>query len=188
MSQFNTKYLYLDNSGPGYLDTSGTLDTRLTYRRSDESLCGFVDANWCNCSLDRRSNRDMLLMSGAAISWESRKQQSVATFSTKAEYYCMTETIKDALNLKRFLRGLVGAIAIYNDNQGAQKQIDNTVHHSRTKHIDIKQRFIREAVDKEDVKFSYLSTEQMPADLLTKGIPRPRSEDYERAMGLTTCT
>ena len=54
---------------------------------------------------------------------------------------------------------------IYNNNQGAGQLIKNPIFHSRTKHIDIRHHFIREAYEENQIEPKYLSTEEMTADI-----------------------
>ena len=102
----------------------------------------YVDADWANCVIDRRSyTGSVFIFSGAAVSWESRKQRTVALSSTEAEYMAITDASKEAIYLIRFLKDLghpeLASVVIYNDNQGAGKLAENPVHHSRSKHIDV---------------------------------------------------
>lgn len=66
----------------------GTMDARLTYRLDDEAgLHGFCDADWAGDAADRRSVTGYTFMlQGAAISWNSKKQPTVALSTTEAEY------------------------------------------------------------------------------------------------------
>ena len=67
-----------------------------------------------------------------------------------------------------------GATVIFEDNQGCIALSDNPVSHKRTKHIDIRYHFIRERVASKEVELKYVATEDQLADLLTKGLPKPR--------------
>lgn len=84
---------------------AGTSSHGLLYRRTGEQLVGYVDADWGNCSVDRRSYTGLtFILAGAAISWESRKQHTVALSSTKAEYMGLTDAAKEAIHLMGFLK------------------------------------------------------------------------------------
>jgi hypothetical protein len=77
---------------------------------------------------------------------------------------------------------------IFNDNQGAGQLSKNQVFHNRTKHVDIRHHFIREAVGRGDIKVEYLPTDQMPADVLTKGLSSSKQNKCIHALGMTTTT
>jgi hypothetical protein len=48
----------------------------------------------------------------------------------------------------------------------------NPEFHARTKHIDIRHHFIKEKINEKLIKFEYVSTEDMLADIFTKAVPR----------------
>jgi hypothetical protein len=54
----------------------------------------------------------------------------------------------------------------------------------RSKHVEIKKHFIREVVQKGDVVISYLDTERMTADILTKALNGRRHKDLRQQVGL----
>jgi len=70
------------------------------------------------------------------------------------------------------------------DNQGAIAIANNPVAHSRTKHIDIRYHFVREAVLNKTVELRYCPTEFMIADILTKSLSRERFETLRCAIGI----
>ncbi|KAI8424616.1 hypothetical protein MSG28_003049 [Choristoneura fumiferana] len=111
---------------------------------------GFVDADWAHNVGDRRSYTGFnFMLSGGAISWESKKQKTVALSSTEAEYMGISEACKEAIylrNLQFEITGHMYAVVLYNDNQSAQKLLANPVFHKRSKHIDVRYHFCRESV------------------------------------------
>ena len=116
----------------------------------------------------------MFILSGAAISWESKKQRTVALSTTEAEYMAIAEVIKEAIDLKSFLEELgfenLLRFKIFNDNQSAISLASNHQHHARTKHI--KYHFNRDALKDETMQLSHVRTNEMIADVLTKGLQR----------------
>jgi len=117
-------------------------------------------------------------LGGAAISWKSRKQRTVALSTTEAEYQARTEATKES----RYLRGLVYELGIpqfseglvYCDNQGAINLTTAAKFYDRTKHVRIKFNFVREAVQNKTIKLLHQSSENMVADILTKSLARER--------------
>jgi hypothetical protein len=68
----------------------------------------------------------------------------------------------------------VGPTVIYEDNQGCIGMSQNPIMHKRSKHIDIRYRFVRERVASGDVQLVFVETNKQVADLLTKPLLKPR--------------
>ena len=167
----------------------GTLDKGLVYRRDDKALIGLADADWGNSELDRRSYTGYsFILSGAAVSWCSRKQKTVALSSTEAEYMCLSEAAKEAIFCITLLKELgcksLAKVQLFNDNQSAIKLARNPVYHSRSKHIEIRFHFIREAIQRHPIRLDYLPTEEMTADVLTKPLPVAKHNKCIAELGL----
>lgn len=61
----------------------GTYDLGLTFKNSSEPLRGFVDADWGSNPEDRHSYSGYIFMlNGAPISWDAKKQKTVALSTT----------------------------------------------------------------------------------------------------------
>ncbi|GJW10732.1 retrovirus-related pol polyprotein from transposon TNT 1-94 [Tanacetum coccineum] len=67
-------------------------------------------------------------------------------------------------------------ISLYYDNRSAIALCYNNVHHSRSKHIDIRHHFIREQVEKGVVELYFVMTDYQLANIFTKALPRERFE------------
>nr|GFA25716.1 retrovirus-related Pol polyprotein from transposon TNT 1-94 [Tanacetum cinerariifolium] len=65
-------------------------------------------------------------------------------------------------------------IPVYCDLKAAIAISCNPVQHSRTKHIDVRYRFIKEKVEKGIVELFFVGTEYQLADLFTKALPEER--------------
>jgi hypothetical protein len=100
----------------------------------------------------------------------------------------LSDCSKEAVYLRRLLGELNSQsgepVVIFNDNQSAGKLVNNPVFHSRTKHIDIRYHFVREAAESGAIDVQYLSTDEMPADILTKGLFQPKHLKFAAKMGL----
>ncbi|HEV7737932.1 MAG TPA: Ty1/Copia family ribonuclease HI [Chlamydiales bacterium] len=77
------------------------------------------------------------------------------------------------------------ATNIFCDNTGAIALTKDASYHARTKHIDIKHHFVREKVESREIKFEYIPTGDMVADILTKALPKPKHEKFTRLLGLS---
>ncbi|XP_076634304.1 LOW QUALITY PROTEIN: uncharacterized protein LOC143348207 [Colletes latitarsis] len=61
-------------------------------------------------------------------------------------------------------------LTVYNDNASALKLAKNPVYHARTKHVAIRHHFIRDIINEGKIKLKHLCTDEMIADILTKGL------------------
>lgn len=194
LSQFNSCY---DKSHwnaikhlLGYLKTTKHL--KLTYHYQQEfKLLGYSDASWGSSLIDRKSITGYcFILSGAAVTWQSRKQQTIALSTLESEYMAISSTTQECLWLRRFLRELLliddkKPETIFSDNQGAIQLAKHADSHGRTKHIDIKYHFIRHHLLLNEIVLSFLPTHRMIADLLTKLKDRKMHEKLSKDLGLT---
>ena len=158
----------------------GTKDHGLIMGKEvNDNLTGMVDANWGTDVEDRRSTSGYLFMlMGGLLCWTSKRQSTVALSSTEAEYMALSLATQEAIWLRRLLKELsveqVEATQVGEDNQGCIALAKNPVQHARTKHIDIRHHFVRQALQEKQIVLQYVPTEEMSADLLTKALPGPQ--------------
>lgn len=152
-------------------------------------LVGYCDADFASDLDTRRSTTGYVFVyNGGAISWSSRRQQTVAASTTEAEYMAAAAAIKEALWLKKLLTDLrirSDTIVIRADNQGAIKLLQNPITSMRSKHIDVIYHFARERVARKEVAFVYVRTEHMLADVLTKALSKAKHIYCCAGMGTT---
>ena len=72
-------------------------------------------------------------------------------------------------------------IDLFGDSQGAIAMTYNPVRRSASKHVDLADHYAREQVERGTIAVSYVSTNDMIADLLTKALPKTKF-DKLRAM------
>jgi len=139
----------------------------------NSELIGYSDSDWGGDQKTRKSTSGyVFIYAGAAISWSSKKQATVALSSTEAEYIAACSAAQEAIYLRALLKDMgeeqTGPTIIFQDNQGTISMEHNKVSNKRTKHIDIKYHYIREMVDRKQISTTYVPTEKMIADCLTK--------------------
>ena len=171
-----------------------TLNYGLVFRQSDAfRLQAYSDSDWAGCKDTRKSTSGLVCRLGnCTISWRSKKQPIVALSTTEAEYIALCAATQEVVWLRRLLHGVdrneSGATVVFEDNQGAMSLSRNPKDHSRTKHIDVKYHFVRESVEKEIISVVYCPTAEMVADVLTKGLAKPKFEKFREAMGVLDVT
>lgn len=171
-----------------YLKGTKTFALTFTKERQDNLILGFCDADHGG-DFDRKSNSgSVFLIQNGAIYWESKKQRTIALSSAEAEYVSLSEAATEAIFLRRLLSEISGqtveAIPLFTDSQSAMAIAKNPCFHQRTKHIDVRYHFVREAIERGEIIIRYRETERMVADVLTKALPRKKLDWCVKGMGL----
>ena len=64
----------------------------------------------------------------------------------------------------------------------------NPVHHSKTKHIDIRYHFIKDYVEKGLIELKYVQTDNQLADIFTKALDESRFNALVSRLGMLNLT
>jgi len=155
----------------------GAKELKLSYSASgtELALVAYCDADWAS-SYDRKSSTGMaIFLDGNLVSYSSKKQSTIALSTTEAEIIVATETMRELLWLRQLLISCeynTNVPILYCDSQPAIAIAHNTGFSARTKHFDVKYKFLAECIIAKDVTMQYIPTGEMLADALTKSLPR----------------
>lgn len=93
----------------------------------------YMDSDWADDVEDRIScSGNVVILASDSVSWESRKQKSVALFTMEAEYVALSEVCKEIVYLRRLLEHIgfksciTGATEVYCDTQRTIELIYNS--------------------------------------------------------------
>jgi hypothetical protein len=75
-------------------------------------------------------------------------------------------------------------IPIYYDNTSTISISNNSLMHSKTKHISIKYHFLREQVVEKNIRVEYVGTKEQVTDIFTKPLPREAFEYLRQRLGV----
>ncbi|MDG6632710.1 Ty1/Copia family ribonuclease HI, partial [Staphylococcus aureus] len=136
------------------------------------SLCGYSDADFAGCRIERKSTSGTYHFIGSSlVSWSSRKQSSVAQSTTEAESVAAASCCSQLLRMMATLRdfGLsFSRVPLLCDSTSAISVAKNPVLHSKTKHIDVRFHFLRDHYKKGDIDLRHVDTHHQLADIFTK--------------------
>jgi hypothetical protein len=154
-----------------------------------ETFLGYCDANHGGDVATRRSTTGFVfLLHGAAVSWQSKLQPTVALSTTEAEYQAAGMAAREALWFRKLLPELgemvTGPSIILCDSESVRALLRNPMTTQRSKHIDIIHHFCRERVLLRQLQYDYVNTNDNLADCLTKPVPRPKLLLCASGMGL----
>jgi hypothetical protein len=177
---------FLSNPGQAHMDAAmqvlrylkGTRKLGLKYNRSGGDLNGYTDSDWASCRDTRKSVGGYVFeYAGAAVSWKCKRQPVVALSTAEAEFIAASKAAQEAIYLQRMLRDLGEEIqdgcVLHEDNEGCIELGDHPSASDRTKHIDIRVFFLRQAVADGHVRLVSCRTSDMTADMMTKALSGP---------------
>ena len=151
---------------------------KMKIKRSDGELFmieGYSDSDYASNKDDRRSISGMVIyLCGIPIMWKSKSQKAVTLSSTEAEYYSLSELCSELIFVKNMLEFLGTkinfAIIAKVDNVGAMFLSNNYALSQRTKHISIRQHFVRQYVEDGIVKVLFVRSKQNDSNIFTKNL------------------
>jgi hypothetical protein len=166
----------------------------LEYGSTDDTQRAFTgasDAAFGDNPSTRQSTEGFLFqLFGGPVDWKSTKQRTVTTSSTEAELLALSHAAKDLYWWRRLFYNLTVRFehnfTIRCDNQqtirlmttGAPKLV------TKLKHVDIHQNWVRQEVQEGRLSIEWLPTSEMPADGLTKALPRQKHDEFIRQLRL----
>ncbi|UYV75826.1 hypothetical protein LAZ67_13001452 [Cordylochernes scorpioides] len=134
-----------------YRYLKGTRDKMLRYKPSENSILVSTDASWCSTSDAKSYSGYTVKLGNNLISWRSKKQSLVALSTCEAEMISICEGMCEVKWIKVLLEELCKdanfPTTLKTDSQSAIKWIKSEKITSRTKHINRKLYFIKDAVE-----------------------------------------
>nr|GEV97200.1 putative ribonuclease H-like domain-containing protein [Tanacetum cinerariifolium] len=131
----------------------------------------YSDSDYAGANLDRKSTTGGCQFLGRRlISWQYKKETIVATLTTEAEYVVAASCCGQVLWIQNQMLDYGFNFMnrkIYIDNESTICIVKNPVFHYKTKHIEIRHHFIRNAYEKKLIRMLKIHTDDNVADLLT---------------------
>ncbi|KAI3702330.1 hypothetical protein L6452_28065 [Arctium lappa] len=135
-------------------------------------LIAYSDSDLGGTNLDRKSTSGGCQFLGARlVSWQCKKQTTVSTSTTEAEYIAAASCCSQVLWIQNKMLdyGITFLhIPIFIDNNSAISIVHNPIKHSKTKHIEIRYHFIIDCNEKKLIQILKVHTSNQFVDLFTK--------------------
>jgi hypothetical protein len=155
----------------------GTAGMKIRFHRdSDFRLHAWADASFQSRSLSRSQTGYCFSLGerNAMFYVKSQAQTPIAQSSTEAEYIALYHCVCEAVWLRKLmacmLLGSRGPVVVFQDNTSTIQWAAGIENFHRTKHIERKYNYSREAWADGIVEIRYCPTAEMTADILTKAL------------------
>ena len=153
---------------------------KLTFGSGKPVLVSYIDSDMIRDIDNRRfTSGYWMTFSGGVVSWQSKLQKCVALSITEAKYIVAAEACKELLWMKRFIHELgfkQQRYVVYCDNQSVIHLSKNSTFHARSKHIDVRYNWMRDALNDNLFELEKIHTDHNGSDMLTKSLPREKFE------------
>jgi hypothetical protein len=142
----------------------------------DNTVVAFVDSDYASDREDRKSISGYLVtIGGCLVSWQSKKQTGVTLSSTEAEFVAMSVAATEIKFIVSLLTEIDNCPPILpsilkEDNTGAIFMAKNTAIGQRTKHVDIRYRFVNDMILAKDLTVQHIRSGINPSDIMTKNL------------------
>ena len=145
----------------------------------------YSDSDWAGDKDTRLSVTGFVIfLMGSPIMWRSRAQRSVSLSSTEAEYYALSEAAKEVKFVAQVLitMGLEVKlpIVVRVDNVGAIFMSENANASSRTRHADIRYRFVTSFIEDKFIKVVFVKSHENVSDGFTKNVNAEIYEEHKK--------
>ena len=149
-------------------------------------VMGKSDSEFGKHSSRRSVNAGITYLEGAIVKQYSKMMPIVALSTTEAELYSAVLTAQDMMFVYHVMLGMelqVKLPMILNvDNMGAVQLANNWSVGGRTRHVDIKQNFLRELKSNGFLRVEWMSGDDLTPDTHTKNLPRSLFEKYRKEL------
>ena len=135
----------------------------------------YSDSDWAGDKDSRKSITGFLIfVCGVLVCWRSKSQACVGLSSSEAEYYALTEAVKEVPFIAQMLL-FMGVkielpIKIKVDNMGAVYMAEGSVNSARTRHIDTLNKYVVQLQEEGLIKVEFTPSNTNKSDPLTKNL------------------
>lgn len=164
---------------------AGTKSLGIFFRRLPGKLSffGYADSDWAGDPADRRSQTGYIFISAnGPTEWASKKQSTVSLSVMEGEIMAVTSAAQSVYFQRNVFSELKlpfpKPFCIYEDNQGTICLSETSVIGKRTRHMDLRFKFLNQAVQDGIIKLIKIPGTKNIADMFTKPLSRDLFNNY----------
>ncbi|MBW0511889.1 hypothetical protein O181_051604, partial [Austropuccinia psidii MF-1] len=167
----------------------GTMDNKLIIskeRQEAADITCYLDANWGGEG--NRSNHGFLIVHGKnPISWQSKRQATVAASTAQAEYIALSFAARECLWLSNLFRNFLNdkSPLLLSDNKTAIGIAKECISRKQTQHLIREFNLINEYLVKKKLDLKWISSKDQLADILTKSVGSVTTKNFTNFLNQT---
>jgi hypothetical protein len=149
-----------------------------------ERINFFTDATWAEDQESRISRSGSLAFwKSCPILWNSKKQKNITMSSTESEMNALSDGEQEnqwlSFLIEELWRIKLSPTLFHIDNKGLIEKLKNFGSNSKTKHLDIKIKSLREKFKSNEIDVKLIPSQDMIADSLTKAAPHSSLKKFQ---------
>ncbi|MBW0538647.1 hypothetical protein O181_078362 [Austropuccinia psidii MF-1] len=156
-----------------------------TNNQSSEIKC-YVDANWGGEG--DRSTHGYLIMHGKnPISWQSKRQTTVASSTAQAQYMSLLLAVRECIWVSNLFQPVLGNSVpiMLSDNKTTVGISTASMNRKKTRHLIREFNLINEYIACGKIKLEWISTNYQLDDILTKPVGHIKVNQFTNAINWT---
>ena len=121
------------------------------------------------------------------MSWSSKKQRIISTFTTEAEYIVIGHAVREGVWIKRFINELrleTTGLSLKGDNKASFNLTKNPESQHQTKHINVQHHYVRELVNNKELEIEWVLSVMMLANGIIKALTVDLFKKHRALLGL----
>ena len=143
--------------------------------RKPWDLVCYSDSDYAGDPDTRRSvSGYVLFVQGVPVSWRSKANKTVTLSSTEAEWIALSEAVKEVMFVVQLLDSMRIKyhlpVTVRVDNIGAIFMSKNINTSSRTKHVDVRTKYVNEFCENGIIKIIFISSSENISDIMSKNL------------------
>lgn len=160
------------------------------YKITDLKPRAYADAAYADDLTDRRSTAGFVVfLADGPILWKSKKQNIIAKSTTEAEFINLLTTAVALMWVTRLTDELTGKrqpvpSVIFTDSANARITALKPSNPARTRHFDIRYKWVIEKVKEGQIEVVHVGTQDMAADGFTKPLLATKHKEFLHQLGM----
>ncbi|GJY28084.1 zinc finger, CCHC-type containing protein [Tanacetum coccineum] len=142
-------------------------------------LSSYSDASWINHVEDSSSTSGwVFLLGGGTISWASKKQTCITSYTMESEFVALAAAGKEADWLRNLIHEIpiwpkpIAPISIRCDSAPIMAMAYSQIYNVKSRHLGVKHSMVTELIRNGVISIEFVWTQHNLADHLTKGLAR----------------